>query len=119
SAAAAPGDARTELHQHPHMHLHEFLAQPTGNAADDDGCNPTDLVLFHGWLPPCPTPELSNRQYDCVGGGAKGGPSPARPAVPDQDPKTALNSNMSPTSRLSSSADPSRLPFILRHECPD
>ena len=34
----------------PPIALHELLGEPTGNAADDDGGNPTDLVLFHWWF---------------------------------------------------------------------
>ncbi len=29
------------------MALHELLREPTGDSANDDGCNPADLLFFH------------------------------------------------------------------------
>jgi hypothetical protein len=30
--------------------LHELLGEPAGNSANDDGCDPADLLLFHWWF---------------------------------------------------------------------
>jgi hypothetical protein len=27
--------------------LHELLGEPAGDSANDDGCDPADLLLFH------------------------------------------------------------------------
>jgi hypothetical protein len=41
-----PYDAEQEVHKKPHLALHELLREPTGNSANDDGCNPADLLFF-------------------------------------------------------------------------
>jgi predicted RecB family nuclease len=40
-------DAEHNVHDKPHLALHELLREPAGNSANDDGCDPADLLLFH------------------------------------------------------------------------
>jgi hypothetical protein len=40
-------DAEYNVHQKPHLAFHELLGEPASDSANDDGCDPTDLVLFH------------------------------------------------------------------------
>jgi hypothetical protein len=49
-------DAEHYVHQKPHLTFHELLGEPARDTANDDGCNPTDFLIFHG------TPLLSVRQ---------------------------------------------------------
>ena len=41
------GHAEHNVHHKPHLALHRLLREPAGDAADDDGCDPADLLLFH------------------------------------------------------------------------
>src|SRR5262249_17217265 len=43
-----PDDAEHDIHQQAHVTLHELLSQPAGNAAYDNGCNPTYGRVSHG-----------------------------------------------------------------------
>jgi hypothetical protein len=40
-------DAEHNVHHKPHLALHELLSEPAGDPADNDGCDPADLMLFH------------------------------------------------------------------------
>src|SRR5262249_28080293 len=39
--------AEHDVHHKPHLALHELFREPTGVSANDDGCNPADLLFFH------------------------------------------------------------------------
>jgi hypothetical protein len=38
------------IHEQPHVALHELLGEPSSDSADNDGCDPADLLIFHGIL---------------------------------------------------------------------
>src|SRR5262249_33614942 len=46
-----PDDSEHDVHHKSHIALHKLFCQPTRNSADDDGCNPADLWIFHGLAP--------------------------------------------------------------------
>jgi hypothetical protein len=39
-----------DIHEQPHVALHELLGEPSSDSADNDGCDPADLLIFHGVL---------------------------------------------------------------------
>src|SRR6478609_9928086 len=40
-----------DIHDQPHVTLHELLCQPACNPANDDGCDPTHSSVSHGSSP--------------------------------------------------------------------
>jgi hypothetical protein len=54
-------DAKYYVHDHAHIAVHELLRQPSGETADNDGCNPTYTFVFHGKLPPGKNEGLNAR----------------------------------------------------------
>jgi hypothetical protein len=57
---SGPYDAEHNVHENPHLALHELLGEPAGDSANDDGCYPTDLMLFHLEISPSKAAKLSN-----------------------------------------------------------
>jgi hypothetical protein len=52
--------------------LHELLCQPARNSADNDGCDPAHLWVFHGSISSKAHPGLSSRSIDYLSPGTIG-----------------------------------------------
>src|SRR5262249_6841134 len=43
-------DAQNDVHENSHLALHELLGEPASDSANDDSCDPADLLILHGVL---------------------------------------------------------------------